>query len=233
MIADLDLNWQSLLAKDPKDIARGAGATVAVIIRQGRGPAAGGVVKRMIINRRGGLIYASGYKKLVIVAELVYILLGAGLSVLAASVFDTVIAGIVLGLVVLLFVALIWILYQAMLWFFRREARQSVELTNEGVLETADGRQTSFIPWEGMIEIELNATVIAGASLRIKGNFSDISISNLDLVITEPNGIRQMNALLRQAGPMKELLQVVRARAPKTSFKMNKLALRRYRESVV
>jgi hypothetical protein len=193
----------------------------------------GGALKNISIKRRGGFIYTSGYRKLVVAAESVYVLLGAGLSVLAISIFSTFIAGIVLFSLVLIFVVLIWVLYQSMLWFFRREARQSVEITDEGVLETVDGRQRSFIPWGGVIEIQLNATVVAGASLAIKGSFSEISISNLDLVITAPNSIREMNAVLRQAGPMKELLEEVLARAPKASLKMNKLALRRYKESAI
>ncbi|HEY6332906.1 MAG TPA: hypothetical protein VI756_26510, partial [Blastocatellia bacterium] len=119
------------------------------------------------------------------------------------------------------------------LWFFRRESRQSVDITHEGVLETVEGRQKSFIPWTGVTHIELNATVVAGATLRIKSNFSEISISNVDLVITETSTIRQMNNLLRQAGPMKDLAAEVMMRAPGASLKMNKLAARRYKERAV
>lgn len=185
------------------------------------------------IQRKGGLLYTSGYRKLVLAAELVYVLIGAGLSVLATTIFGEVIAGIVLFSLVVLFAILLWAPYQALLWFFGREARQSVDITQEGVLETVDGRQKSFIPWTGVTSIELNATVVAGASLRIKSNFSEISISNVDLVITETNTIRQMNNLLRQAGPMRELAAEVMARAPGASLKMNKLAARRYKERAV
>lgn len=194
---------------------------------------AGSVLKEISIKRRGGLLYASGYRKLVVAAEVIYGLLGAGLSVLAIAVFDTIVAGIVLFSLVLLFMLVIGGLYQGMLWFFGREAKQSVDITDAGIVEIFSGRQHSFIPWEGVTEIELNATVVAGASLRIKSSFSEISISNLDLVITAPNSIREMNAILRQAGPMKELLTEVRARAPKSALKMNKLAIRRYTESSV
>jgi glucose dehydrogenase len=166
------------------------------------------------IQRKGGLFYTSGYRKLVVAAELVYVLIGAGLSVLATTIFGEVIAGIVLFSLVLLFAMLLWAPFQALLWFFGRESRQSVDITREGVLETVDGRQKSFIPWSGVTDIELNATVVAGASLRIKSNFSEISISNVDLVITETNTIQQMNNLLRQAGPMRELAAQVMARAP-------------------
>jgi hypothetical protein len=193
----------------------------------------GSALKNVTINRRGSLIYASSYRRLVIGAEIVYTLLGAGLSVLAMAVFGTLIAGVILFSLVLLFVLLIAFAYRGVLWFFRREARQSIEITDEGILELFDERQRSFIPWEGVVEIELDATVVAGATLRVKSNFSEISISNLDLVITAPRGIREMNALLGQAGPMKELLAEVRKRAPNATLNMNRLAERRFKESVV
>jgi hypothetical protein len=193
----------------------------------------GGALKNVTINRRGSLIYANGYRRLVVAAEIVYALLGAGLSVLAIAVFGTLIAGVILFSLVLLFVLSVAGAYRAILWFFRREARQSIEITDEGILELFDQRQRSFIPWEGVAEIELDATVVAGATLRIKGSFSEISISNLDLVITVPKPIREMNALLGQGGPMKELLADVRRHAPHASLKMNRLAERRFKETAV
>ncbi|HKV39305.1 MAG TPA: hypothetical protein VJX67_08835 [Blastocatellia bacterium] len=185
------------------------------------------------IQRSGSLIYARAYKRLVLWIELAYVLLGAGLAILATSVLNTWIAGVVVFGLVLVAVALIWLSYQALLWVLKREARRTVEVSGLGIKETAQGRELAFIPWNGVTQIELDATLIGGASLRVKGSFCEIAISNQDLVITRPMKIREMNAALGQLGSVRNLLTAVREEAPQAAVRMNRLAVRRYKESGV
>src|SRR5215470_11569582 len=181
-------------------------------------------MKRLSIQRQGSYLYASGYRKLVIWAELVYIGLGAGLAVLAGILLESIAVGAAVFGVALIVVACVWLVYQSILWVFKREAGQSVEINDAGIMETRRGREHRFIPWDGVMEIEVDATVVAGGSLRVKGNFSRITLSNVDLVITEPAPIRQMHAALEQSRPMREMLAELSRRAPHARIRMNRLA---------
>jgi hypothetical protein len=165
----------------------------------------------------------------VLVAEAVYAAMGAVLALIATNVLDSWMAGALVLAALLITVGLIWIGYKAVLWVFKRESRQSIEITQEGVLELQDGRERSFIPWAGVSEIELDATVLAGGTLRVLGNFSEIAISNMDLVIKEEMSLRQMHAAIGQTGPMRQLLAELKSRAPQATLRMNKLARRRYK----
>jgi hypothetical protein len=186
-------------------------------------------LERLLVKRNGSYLYTRAYRKLVLVAEAVYAALGAALAVLAANALDSWLAGALLLAGLFIVVALIWVGYKAILWVFKRESRQSIDISEEGILELLDGRERSFIPWGGVTQIELDATVLAGGTLRVKGNFSEIAISNMDLVINEEMSLREMNAAIGQAGPMRELLAELKSRAPQAALKMNKLAKRRYK----
>ena len=186
-------------------------------------------MERLLVKRNGSYLYTRAYRNLVLVAEAVYAALGAALAVLAANALDSWLAGALLLTGLFIVVALIWIGYKAILWVFKRESRQSIDISEEGILELLDGRERSFIPWGGVTQIELDATVLAGGTLRVKGNFSEIAISNMDLVIKEEMSLREMNAAIGQAGPMRELLAELKSRAPQAALKMNKLAKRRYK----
>jgi hypothetical protein len=97
----------------------------------------------------------------------------------------------------------------------------------DGIRETYKGRERKFIPWEGVREIELNADLTGGANLRVRGNFSDIGVSNVDLVITRPLGLREMHRALGRSGEIFKLFSNLRTAAPHAEIKMNKLARRR------
>ena len=183
-------------------------------------------MKRLSIQRQGSYLYASGYRKLVIWAEVVYIVLGAGLAVLASVLLDSILAGAGVFALALGIVACVWLGYQAILWFFKRESTESVEISDAGIVETRRGREHTFIPWDGVMEIEVDATVVAGGSLTVKGNFSRITLSNMDMVITQPAPIRQMHAALEQGRPMREMLAELSRRAPHARIRMNRLARR-------
>jgi hypothetical protein len=60
----------------------------------------------------------------------------------------------------------------------------------------------------------------------VKGNFSRITLSNMDMVITQPAPIRQMHAALEQGRPMREMLAELSRRAPHARIRMNRLARR-------
>jgi uncharacterized protein (DUF58 family) len=179
------------------------------------------------IERKGSHLYTRAYRNLAAALTVVYMLIGAALALLAAQRLGGPLAGAILFLLVCGFVAAMWLFYLTLLWIFARESRQSVEISPEGVREMHNGREHAFIPWEGVMEIELAATVVAGASLRVKGNFSEISISNVDLTITHPMGLREMHRAVGQTRRMRELLDELRAAAPHAALRMNKLARRR------
>jgi len=186
-------------------------------------------VERLSVQRQGSYLYTRACRKLVLAAEVVYVVLGATLALIAANALDTWLAGGLLLGAMLVIVGLIWLGYTTVLWVFKRESRQSITITPEGILELQDGRERSFIPWVGVSEIEVDATVLAGGTLRVRGNFSEIAISNMDLVIREEMSLREMHSAIGQLGPMRELLAELKSRAPQASLKMNRLARRRYK----
>lgn len=181
----------------------------------------------MSIHRRGSLYYARAYRNLVRFFALLYLFAGAVLALVAARVFDTVLAGLTLFGLVLAVVAALWLLYRAVIWVFEREARQSIDLTLEGIREMHGDRERDFIPWDGVREIEIAATLVAGGSVRVRGNFSEIAVSNVDLVITAPMRLREMHRAMGRVQPLLDLVRELRRRAPQAQFKMNRLARRR------
>ena len=161
------------------------------------------------------------------VALVIYASAGVLFAAGAAAVAQTM----VVALAILPLVAAgcfgIWLSYRVLVWMFEREARQSVEISERGVREIHNDREYAFIPWDGVKEIEVNGTLFAGSGLRIKGNFSEITISNADLTINTPMGIREMHRAFAQNGPVLELLQTMKDRAPGATVKLNRLARRR------
>ncbi|HWP43744.1 MAG TPA: hypothetical protein VNO14_10945, partial [Blastocatellia bacterium] len=149
------------------------------------------------------------------------------LAYMGTALFDSWLAGLIAFGFVTLTIAALWAGYLAILWVFAREALQSVEIGDEGIRERRAGREFQFIPWAGVKEIEIAATIIAGASLRVKGNFSEISISNVDLMITGPMGIREMHRAFRQTSRLRELFEKIKLSAPKSRTTMTRLARRR------
>ena len=187
-------------------------------------------MEKIEIERRGSLLYTQSYRGVVVALTLVYAALGAPIALVGARVFDSLLAGTIIFALVLGMIALMWMVYGAILWIFARESRQGVEINQEGVRETHDGREHAFIPWAGIKEIELAATLVAGASLRVKGNFSEIAISNVDLAIARPMKIRDMHKALGQSTRMRELLAALRTAAPHAELRMNRLARRRLKK---
>ena len=184
-------------------------------------------MQKVLIHRRGSLLYTRAYRKLAVVLTLVYLLIGAVLAVAAVYVFAHILAGVILFLVVGGFVAAVWLVYVTLLRVFAREARHTVEIGGEGVREVRDGREYAFIPWDGVKELELAATIVAGATLRVKGEFSEISISNVDLTLTRPMSLREMHRAVGQTSQMRELLESVKGAAARAPLRMNRLARRR------
>ncbi len=184
-------------------------------------------MQKVLIQRRGSLLYTRAYRKLAVVLTFIYLLIGAVLAVAAVYAFAHILAGVILFLVVGGFVAAMWLVYVTLLRVFAREARQTVEIGSEGVREMRDGREYAFIPWDGVNELELAATIVAGATLRVKGSFSEISISNVDLTLTRPMSLREMHRAVGQTSQMRELLDRVKGAAARAPLRMNKLARRR------
>ena len=183
-------------------------------------------MEKILIHRRGSFIYTKAYRWVVVALTLVYAAMGAALAIIGAKVLDRALAGAIIFALVIALIALMWMVYGAILWIFARESRQGVEIGDEGIREIREGREEAFIPWRGVTEIEVAATVVAGASLRVKGNFSEISISNVDLAIDRPMKIRQMHRALGQTADMRELLKTLKEAAPHAELRMNRLARR-------
>lgn len=183
-----------------------------------------------LIQREGSLFYAQAYRRLVAIASVIYLLVGSAVSLIGAKRLENPLAGAALIGVVIAQIATVWLVYAIVLWVFKREASQTVEITSEGIRETRNGREFVFLPWSGVKQIEIAATIVAGASLRVKGSFSDISISNVDLVITRRQRITEMHRALGDTTRMRKLLEKLRAAAPHAALEMNRLARRRMKK---
>jgi hypothetical protein len=179
------------------------------------------------IKRRGSFLYARAYLKIVVIITFVYAAAGIALAIISARMLDSRLAGI--GALALMtgLILMTWVVYLIVLWAFAREARQSVEVGPEGIREIHAGREKKFIPWEGVSEIEVAATLVAGASIRVKGRFSEIAISNVDIVITRPMTISAMHVAMGQTKSIRDLLKEMRAATPNAALKTNNLARRR------
>ena len=184
-------------------------------------------MKHVIVHRRGSYYYAKAFRKLVVALTLVYAALGVALAIFVELTLTTPLAWIIAIIVMIGPVAATWFVYLLVLLAFKRESLNAVEVSDEGIREIYKNRERQFIPWQGVTEIELAATIVAGASLRVKGRFSEIIISNVDLVITRPMRLREMHRALGKTAAIRELFAEVKAAAPQARLSLNKLARNR------
>jgi hypothetical protein len=179
------------------------------------------------IQRKGSFLYARAYLKIAAVVTVVYTVVSVALALVSARLLDTYLAALVTFALLMGLLVTTWLVYGVVLWAFAREARQSVEIGPGGIREVRAGREKMFIPWEGVNEIEVAATLMAGASVRVKGRFSEIAISNVDIAITRGMTISEMHVAMGQTKPIRQLLKEIKAAAPNAALKTNSLARRR------
>jgi hypothetical protein len=182
------------------------------------------------IKRQGSYFYTRAYWQVVVFLTVVYGAMGAVLAILTESDLEDVLERIILPILAFLPVLMMWLVYAAMLWAFKREADTAIEVSGDGIREACRGRERRFIPWEGVREIELNADLIGGMSLKVKGAFSEIAISNVDLEITRPMSFAKMHRALSRASEMRKLFGKIKSAAPQAVLRTNKLARRRLDE---
>lgn len=190
-------------------------------------------MEHILIKRQGSYLYARSFGIIVLLLTVIYGGMGAVLAIITESDLDDVLDEIIFPILAFLPVLMMWLSYVAMLWAFKREASHTIELGEEGIRETRAGREHRFIPWAGVREIELAADLFGGMSLKAKGAFSEIAISNVDLEITHPMSITKMHRALSRANEIGKLFRKLRSNAPQASLRMNKLAQRRMSKSSV
>jgi hypothetical protein len=178
----------------------------------------------------GSYYYARAYVWLVLALTLIYALMSITLVVFVLKEIQNIERALLLAALASLPVFILWVTYGLILLAFRREGRYSIEIDGQGIKETLQDREHQFIPWAGVTEIELDATVIAGATLRLRGKFSEIVIPNVDLVIRGPMGIRRMHKEMGQLDGMRRLFSDIKAAAPGAVVKMNRYAERRMKD---
>ena len=184
-------------------------------------------MEHILIKRQGSYLYARSFGIIVMLLTLIYGGLGAVLAIITESDLDDVLEEIIFPILAFLPVLMMWLGYAGMLWAFKREASCTIELSEEGIRETRAGREHRFIPWAGVREIELAADLFGGMSLKAKGAFSEIAISNVDLEITHPMSITKMHRALSRANEMRKLFAKLKTAAPQAVLRTNKLASRR------
>ncbi len=185
-------------------------------------------MEHILIKRQGSYLYARSFGIVVLLLTLIYGGLGAVLAILTESDLEDVLEEIIFPILAFLPVLMMWLGYAGMLWAFKREASHTIELSEEGIRETRAGREHRFIPWAGVREIEMAADLFGGMSLKARGAFSEIAISNVDLEITQPMGIAKMHRALTRANRMKALFAKLKTAAPQAALRMNKLARKRF-----
>jgi hypothetical protein len=184
-------------------------------------------VESVSIKRQGSYFYTRAYWQVIVLLTLVYGGLGAVLAILTESDLEDVLEQIIFPILAFVPVLMMWSFYAFMLFAFKREADTAIEVSGEGIRETFRGRERKFIPWEGVREIELNADLFGGMSLKVKGAFSEIAISNVDLEITRPMRFAKMHRALGRAIEMRKLFAKLKSAAPQAALQTNKLARRR------
>jgi len=188
-------------------------------------------VEHIEIKRQGSYLYARSFAIVVFLLTVIYGGLGAVLAIITESDLDDVLDEIIYPILAFLPVLMMWLGYAGMLWAFKREAGHTIELSEQGIRETRAGREHRFIPWAGIKEIEMAADLFGGMSLKAKGAFSEIAISNVDLEITSPMSIAKMHRALSGASKISALFGKLRTTAPQAALRMNKLAERRMKSS--
>jgi len=180
-----------------------------------------------VIKRQGSYLYARSFAIIVMLLTVVYGGLGAVLAILTESDLEDVLDEIIFPILAFLPVLTMWLGYAGMLWAFKREAGYAIEIGEDGIRETRSGRDHRFIPWAGVRELEMDADLFGGMSLKAKGAFSEISISNLDLEVTRPMNLAKMHRALSRADEITKLFGKLKAAAPQSAVRMNKLARKR------
>jgi hypothetical protein len=188
-------------------------------------------VEHILIKRQGSYLYARSFAIVVFLLTVIYGGLGAVLAIITESDLEDVLDEIIYPILAFLPVLMMWLGYAGMLWAFKREAGHTIELSEQGIRETRAGREHRFIPWAGVKEIEMAADLFGGMSLKAKGAFSEIAISNVDLEITGPMSIAKMHRALSGASKISALFGKLRTTAPQAALRMNKLAERRLKRS--
>jgi hypothetical protein len=178
----------------------------------------------------GSYYYARAYVWLVLAITLIYALMSITLAAFILNEIQNIGRALLLAALASVPIFRLWVTYGLILLAFRREGRYAIEIDGEGIRETLEAREQQFIPWAGVTEIELDATVMAGATLRLRGKFSEIVIPNVDLVIRGPMGIRGMHREMGQLDRMRRLFSDVKAAAPCAVVKMNRYAERRMKD---
>lgn len=178
----------------------------------------------VIIKRQGSYFYTRSYWQVVLLLTVIYGGMGAVLAILTESDLEDVLEEIIFPILAFIPVLLMWLTYALMLVAFKRDAKTTVEVSSEGIRETYKGREQKFIPWAGVREIELDADWLGGATLRARGNFSAIAISNVDLVITRPMHLWEMQRALGRTGEIVGLFITFKESAPQAELKLNELA---------
>jgi hypothetical protein len=187
-------------------------------------------LERIEIKRQGSYLYARSFAIVVLLLTVIYGGLGAVLAILTESDLEDVLDEIIFPILAFLPVLMMWLGYAAMLWAFHREARSAIELDDEGIRETRAGRDHRFIPWAGVREIDMTADLFGGMSVKVRGAFSEISVSNLDLEVTRPMNLAKMHRALSKADEIKKLFGKLKRAAPQADVRMNKLAKKRLKE---
>ena len=181
-------------------------------------------MEAVTIKRQGSYFYTRSYWQVVLLLTVIYGGMGAVLAILTESDLEDVLEEIIFPILAFIPVLLMWLVYTLMLVAFKRDANTAVEVSREGIRETYKGRERQFIPWAGVREIELDADWLGGATLRARGNFSAIAISNVDLVITRPMHLWEMHRALGRTGEIVSLFIRFKEAAPEAELKMNHLA---------
>lgn len=161
---------------------------------------------------------------------LIYGGMGAVLAIITESDLEDVLDEIIFPILAFIPVLMMWVGYAGLVWAFKREASHTIEVSEEGIRETRAGREHQFLPWAGVREIEMAADLFGGMSLKVKGAFSEIAISNVDLEITRPMNIAKMHRALSRANAMSRLFATLKVSAPQAALRMNKLARKRLKE---
>lgn len=184
-------------------------------------------LERVLIKRQGSYLYAKSFAIIVMLLTFVYGGLGAVLAIITESDLEDVLEEIIFPILAFVPVLMMWLGYVGMLLAFKRESSHTIEVSEEGIRETRAGREHRFIPWAGVREIELVADLFGGLSLKAKGAFSEIAISNVDLAVTHPMSITKMHRALSKANEMRKLFERLRSAAPQAALRSNRLAKRR------
>jgi hypothetical protein len=185
---------------------------------------------RIVIKRQGSYLYARSFAVVVFGLTVVYGGMGAVLAIITESDLEDVLDQIIFPILAFIPVLMMWLGYVGLLIAFKREANSVIELSDEGIRETRGSHEHRFIPWAGVHQIDMSADLFGGMSLKARGAFSDIAISNVDLEVTKPMNLARMHRALTGTARMKDLFEKMKTAAPHAALRLNRLAKRRMSE---